>query len=442
MKLSICFLFFFLPFFAHAQWNITTIAGNGIQGYSGDNGPATAAELYQPCDLIVDDSGNVYISDFLNACIRKIDKNGIITTIAGVAGHFGYNGDSIMATDALLDNVLGIAVDKNGNVYLADHPLNRIRKISTSGIITTIAGTGIAGYNGDGIPATAAQLYWPDDVAVDKYGCIYICDGENNRIRKIDTFGIIHTIAGTGSLGLSGDGGSALMADLFRPNTICVDTSENVYFANSGSRIRKVDTFGIINTIAGNGSNTFSGDGGPASLAGLEADGLACDKFGDIFFADYYNRRIRKINVAGIITTVAGKDSITGPIGDGGPATSAIIFPTGVAVDSLGAIYIADELHMRIRKTYMHTDGIDAMPDEIHVNIYPNPSSGKFIIDYSIPNNIVSVTMYNIFGQEVGVVSVMHDKYSSITTDVPDGVYYLFIITNKETISRKIVIKR
>ncbi len=210
---------------------ISTLAGTGVAGYTGDGGPAQSAELDLPYGVSVDTSGNVYIADTGNSVIRKVDSSGKITTSAG-NGTKGYNGDGQPATSAALYSPCRAVADRSGNVYIADYYNNRIRRVATSGMITTVAGTGTQGYNGDGIPATAAQLSFPAAVAVDTAGNIYIADAWNNRIRKVDTSGTITTIAGTGTSGFSGDGGPPISAELSFPEDVAVDTAGHVYIAD------------------------------------------------------------------------------------------------------------------------------------------------------------------------------------------------------------------
>jgi uncharacterized protein (TIGR03437 family) len=329
---------------------ITTVAGTGSYSFSGDGGPATSAQLYNPYGVAVDGSGNIYIGDCLNNRVRKVSSSGIITTVAGT-GSPGFSGDGGPATSAQLYNPYGMVVDGSGNLYIADSSNNRIRKISSTGIISTVAGNGGAGYAGDGGPATSAQLYNPLGVAVDGSGNIYIGDSTNNRVRKVSSSGIITTVAGTGSAGFSGDSGPATGAQLYNPCGVAVDGSGNLYIVDgSNQRIRKVSSNGIITTVAGTGSAGFSGDGGPATGAKLSfPSGVAVDGSGNIYIGDSTNNRVRKVSPSGIITTVAGTGS-PGFSGDGGPATSAQLFwPDGVVVDGSGNIYIADEGNDRIR---------------------------------------------------------------------------------------------
>jgi sugar lactone lactonase YvrE len=270
-------------------------------------------------------------------------------------GTGGYNGDGGQATSAMIYNIDGVGLDASGNIYIADTENHRIRKVTIStGYITTVVGTGIAGYNGDGGQATAAMIQHPTDVTLDSSGNIYIADSYNNRIRKITiSTGYITSVAGTGFYGFNGDGGSATSAGLGQPNGIALDVSGNIYVADSGNnRIRKVTvSTGFITTVAGNGTASYSGDGGQATSAMIyNIIGVGLDASGNIYIADTSNHRIRKVTVStGYITTVAGTGSFGGGhSGDGGQATLAMIAsPAGVAFDSSGNIYIADLFGIR-----------------------------------------------------------------------------------------------
>jgi uncharacterized protein (TIGR03437 family) len=403
---------------------LTPIAGSGIAGYGGDNGAATSAQLNGPQGIAVDGSGNLYIADTVNGVIRKV-SNGTITTFAGGGTLIYPNGvgDGGPATGGYLAGPYGVAVDSAGNVYIADTFNNRVREVSTSGIITTIAGTGYAGSSGDSGPATSAQVNDPEGVAVDSAGNIYIADTYNSRVRQISTGGIITTVAGTGTQGSSGDNGPAASAEVNFPEGVAVDSAGNLYIAdNYNSRVRQVSR-GVITTLAklsrpvgmvadssghlyvavtgdelvcevANGTvTTIAGGGavggnGPAVGAQLNSPyGVAVDNSGNLYVADTGDGLLREVSngaittiagnldpygvamdsagdlyvangstvlevtADGAIATVAGTSGIYGYGGDGGPATSARLNEAfGVAVDSIGNLYIADSFNNRVRK--------------------------------------------------------------------------------------------
>lgn len=327
---------------------ITTVAGNGTAGYSGDGGQATMTELYGPTNVIVDINGNLYIVDADNERIRKVDSMGIVNTIAG-NGINGFSGDGGQATDAELSYPNDIAFDAIGNLYIADVWNNNIRKINTLGIITTIAGNGGAGYSGDGGQATSAELNMPTGIAFDSFGNLYIVDSFNHVIRKVNTAGIIATIVGNGTSGYSGDGGQATAAAT-NANNIAFDNVGNLYICDqSANRIRLVNTSGIITTIVGSGTAGFSGDGGQATAAELAyPEGIAVDGSGNLLIADRTNARIRLVNTLGIISTIVGNGTGAGTYtccygGDGGQATAAELNdPVGLCLDGVGSLFIAD----------------------------------------------------------------------------------------------------
>jgi sugar lactone lactonase YvrE len=329
------------------------VAGGDKAGYRGDGGQATSAGLSYPYDITFDVSRNIYIADSYNHRIRMVTKStGIITTVAG-DGTAGYKGDGGPATSAGLYYPFGVAVDASGNIYIADTSNYRIRLVTRStGIITTVAGDGSFGYKGDGGPATSAGLYYSYGVTVDASGNIYIADTSNNRVRLVTrSTGIITTVAGDGTAGYKGDGGQATSASLFNPWDIAVDASGNIYISDAGNhRVRLVTrSSGIITTVAGDGAVAYYGDGGQATLSGLYSiHGIAVDESGNIYLADY--RLIRLVTKStGVITTVAGNSNF-GYSGDGGPATSASMgSPGGVCVDASGSIYFADTSNSRIR---------------------------------------------------------------------------------------------
>ncbi len=376
-----------------ANGTVTTVAGGSTSGYSGDGGPATAAQLHWPSGVALDAAGNLYIADSLNNAIRKVAANGIITTVAG--GGAAYPGDGGPATAAQLDWPRTVAVDASGNLYIADGNDHAVRKVVANGIISTVAGNGSDGYSGDGGPATGAQLSYANGSVVDAAGNLYIADGGNNVIRRVAVDGTITTVAGNGTYGYSGDGGPATMAQLDWPQSVALDASGNLYVADTANAVvRKVAAnTGMITTVAGNGVYGYTGDGGLAPQARLNGPyGVAVDSAGNLFVADTWNNAIRKVAANGVITTVATGTQLGGPqgiavdsagnlfiadsnnsmirrvavngttvtvagtgsygySGDGGPATSArLSIPTGVGVDAAGNLFIADTWNAAIRK--------------------------------------------------------------------------------------------
>jgi len=346
-----------------AQYEIlTSVAGNGPSaiygGFGGDGGPAAQALLNNPQGVFVDSQGNIFIADYANNRIRKVNyTTGIITTVAG-NGTKGFGGDGGLATSAFLYNPGGVFVDSQGNIFIADSYNHRIRKVNYStGIITTVAGNGTAEYGGDGGLATSANLNFPYGVFLDTQGNIFIADSLNNAIRKVNnSTGIITTVAGKGIAGRQGDGGLATSANLYYPTGVFVDSQGNIFIAdNVNNRIRIVNnTNGIITTVVGNENQGYGGDGGLATNATLyKPYGVFVDSQGNIFIADSMNQRVRKVNYStGIITTVAGNGT-PGYGGDGGLAINANLnYPYGVFVDSQENIFIADVFNNRIQKVH------------------------------------------------------------------------------------------
>ena len=353
---SAIFLLLTLPTIALAQDIITTVAGNGYGvGTSIDGGPATSASLGQPEGVVVDAAGNLYIPDRYGHKVRKIDSAGIITTVAG-SGVDGFSGDGGPAINAQLNNPTDLALDAAGNLYIADLLNYRIRKIdAVSGAISTVAGNGSSSSSGDGGLATNASIGPANDLAVDAAANLYIVDNSNNRVRKIDAAtGIINTVAGDGSVGFGGDGGPATSAQFQNIFDIALDTANNLYIADaSNRRVRKVDAVtGIVTTVAGDGTFNNDGDGGLAintSLFFVGAVGL--DAAANLYISDNGSNRVRKVDaVTGIITTAAGNNS-AGFGGDGVLAIATSLFNAqGLAIDAAGNLYIADTQNNRVRK--------------------------------------------------------------------------------------------
>ncbi len=332
---------------------IETLAGNGVAGYGGDGGFAADGVLNSPFDVAVDAAGYVYVADRGNHRIRRIGPDGTIETFAGtgVAGYGGDGGPGRRPGGALLNGPIGVAVDAAGYVYIADHANHRIRRIATDGTIDTFAGIGVAGYSGDGGPATEARLNHPMSVAVDSAGNVYVADSENHSIRRIGLGGTIETVAGTGVAGDGGDGGPATAARLNFPFGVAVDANGQVYVADTvNHRVRRIGTDGTIETVAGTGEAGYAGDDGEATAAQLDQPaGLAVDAAGNVYVADWGNHRVRWLGTGGTIGTFAGTGD-SGFGGDGGPAAEARLFnPSSVTVDPAGQVYIADAGNHRVR---------------------------------------------------------------------------------------------
>lgn len=417
---------------------IKTIAGNGSIGSSGDGGPATAAKVNNPCFGDFDKYGNYYFADYLEGRVRKIDVLGIITTVAG--GGSGGLGDGGPATAATFNHPLGVKLDTSGNIYIVDVDNHRVRKVNAAtGIISTIVGTGTPSFSGDNGPATAAALFGPQDIAVDYSGNVYVSDLQNQRIRKVSSGGIITTFAGTGISGYSGDGGAATLAQINYPEGLAVDNSGNLYIADAGSfssRIRKVNvTTGVITSVVGNGSTTYVGDGIAATAASIAPLTIFIDKFNNMYISDKYNIRVYKVEAAsGKLYSIAGNGT-SGDSGDGGPATAAnLSYPNGVAVDLCGNVYITNPqttsipgIGRRIRKITYNPPPCDYLTvGEQYtpkISIYPNPINEELHIDnaksgtsYDVITLVGSVLQSGTLKQGVNTIS---------TKELPPGLYLL-----------------
>ncbi len=354
-KHFIRFAILILPIFSftlslNAQ-TINTFAGNGTAASTGNGGYATAASFNNPGGVYYDAHGNFYVVEYTGQKIRKIDPTGIVSAFAGT-GVAGYSGDGGPATAATFYDPIDLISDNSGNIYIVDNVNQRIRKIDTFGIITTFAGNGIRSYSGDGGPATAASLNDPSRLTIDPAGNIYFADAENNVIRKVDTSGIITTVAGNNVSGFSGDGGPATAASLSQPLGVAIDGNGNMFIADHFNyRIRKVNTSGIISTYAGNGTPGNTGDGGPATAASMEyPNGVAVDFSCNVYFTDWTGETVRKIRTSGTISTVAGNGT-AGFSGDTGPAIAAELDgPNNLIFDPSMNLYIPEYYNNRVRK--------------------------------------------------------------------------------------------
>ncbi len=437
----------------HAQ-TITTVAGSGIEGYAGDGGKATAAKIHWPQAIALDKKENIYIADADNNVIRRIDAvTGIVTTVAGNGylcgtGSGDYSGDNGPATVAHLNQPTGVAIDTAGNIFIADSKNHCVRKVNKAGVITTVAGTGVPGFSGDNSPATGSRLNQPTRVAVDTFGNIFITDVQNHRIRKVDASANIFTVAGTGLPGYSGDGAGASAAQLFYPIDVAVDKRGNLYIADElNNCIRKVDMIsGIITTIAGNSTvPAFTGDGGPATDARLyDPTGIAVDTFGNVYISDMGNFRVRVIDtVTGIIHTIAGTDS-AGYNGDKRPATTArLSLPQGLALNPKGSLFIADQGNDRIRFIGSKIEGIQQVINYIsEVSVYPNPGADVFEINIaSVISEPAKVKITDIKGSLVMQTDAYTNKARQITLSAPPGIYLMSVQTPHGTWNGKLVVR-
>jgi uncharacterized protein (TIGR03437 family) len=368
---AICLAFGAWP--ASSQ-TIATFAGNGTAAFSGDGSAAVNAALNDSKGMAIDPAGNMYIADSGNARVRKVTASGIISTYAG-NGVAGFSGDGGLAVNASLNQVMSVALDAAGNLYVADSENRRIRKIAPGGIITTIAGTGVQGYTGDGGPAASATLGRPVALAVDAGGNLFYVDSVDQCVRRISAAGIISTVAGNGVEAFSGDGGLAISASLAFPLGVALDSAGNIYVADANNnRIRMINPGGIITTVAGDATEGFSGDGGLAVNASINIPSdVAIDGAGNLYIADAGNNRIRMVNPAGVITTIAGIAD-NGFSGDGGSPTLAMLnHPWSVTVSSSGTVYLGDMANFRVREIIPAASGLN--PPVISANGVVNGSS-------------------------------------------------------------------
>jgi len=331
---------------------IYAYAGNATNGNSGNGGAATIAQISHPSSVASDCNGNTYIADYDNGVVRKVDATGTISIFAG-NGTIGYSGDGGAATAAELSTPTGVAIDGYGNVYISDYNNMVVRKVNTDGIISTFAGNGGHGYSGDGGVATSAELNYPVGLAVDNANNVYITDYLNSVIRKVNTSGIITTVAGNGTAGYTGDNSAAISAQLNNPRGVAVDAAGNIYIADYGNNvIRKVNTSGIITTIAGNGTEGYSGDGNMATSATLNNPwGIAVDGHNNIYFSELHNNVIRKVDSTGMISTIAGNYALGEGFSSNGKEgiTAQLDQPMGISINCTGNLFIADNANYAVR---------------------------------------------------------------------------------------------
>ncbi len=420
------FTFLILSLSASAQYRrIVTFAGaGGTGGYGGDGFAATGALLNGPEGLALDKLGNLFIVDYYNSRVRKVKKDGTMVTFAG-SGFGGYSGDGSDATSANIDPI-GVAADPRGNVYIADYGYSVIRKVNTVGIISTYAGGNGWGYTGDGGLAIHAKLMLPFGLCTDKRSTLYVADGANHVIRMIDTFGHISTIAGNGTPGYSGDGFAATDAQLDSPYAVAMDKWGDLYIADHNNNvIRMVDPSGMIYTIAGTGTVGYSGDNGPAVSATLHyPTSVAVDTQGNVFIADSYNNVIREVDTLGKITTFAG-NGWPGFGGDlGNPLGANLYHPYGLAIDTFGSVYISDANNQRVRKVYVTSLGVSNFETNSGIKAFPDPFENE--LNVSGLQRGDKVTLCDMTGRQVNfwTASSENDQAYSLG-ELSSGIYLL-----------------
>lgn len=419
---------------------IGTFAGNGSSGNNGDGGIAINASIDYPVGGIFDKNGNYYFTlGTVGNSIRKISSDGIITTVAGES-LAGYSGDGGLAINARLNNPQGICIDTMGNIFIADAFNHRIRKIDVAtGVISTIAGTGTSGFSGDGGSCSQANINSPGDIDFDKEGNLYFSDVVNNRIRKIEVSGIINSVAGNGVAGHSGDGGLAINGQLALPHGLYVDDTGNIFIADNIC-VRYVNhATGIISTIAGGGTG---GDGGLATDAQVIATRVAKDKNGNLFISEKSKHRVRVVNSIGIINSVVG-DGTPSSTGDGGLATLAKInYPSGLAFDTCGNLYISESHGYRIRKvtfsdTCTQTSVSTTISKKNDFVLYPNPVNEQLTIS---GENSQTIFITNILGKIVHWKKASAEKTVVSMSALNAGIYFV-TVTDKQgvKVTKKVV---
>jgi trimeric autotransporter adhesin len=441
MKLFFYIYFLIVPVFVWGQV-ITTFAGNGIIGFTGEGGPAVNAELGCPAGVGVDKTGNIYLADCNNDVIQKVDTNGILTRFAG-NGSSGLAGDGGPATNAELElvQIVGIAVDTANNVYFSDG--SRVRMVSQGGIITTVAGSTF-GYSGNGGPATDAQLKGPVGICFDRSGDLLVADEEAANIRMVDKYGIISAIAGSSIPGYSGDGGQATAAGLVDPDGIAADGKGNIYFTDS-YRVRKIDSTGIVTTIVGNDDfgSIFCNGCMATSIKTRGPFGVAIDRFDNIYVSDGVNDEVYLITQTGYANGIVGNYT-AGYWGDGGPPNDAELnIPETICFNSLGDLFIADKMNGRYRKVNYGTASVKQVTKNVaQLIVNPNPVSNG-VVSYKVStdtNEAAEVTVSNMLGQRVYTAHITTNTAQQLLIAIP-GIYIVTATTQGQRMETKVVVE-
>jgi len=409
MKKLLFFISIMTAYLVTAQ-TVSTYAGTGAIGSA--DGPAASATFRGPAHAAIDAAGNIFVADMLNNKIRKIDASGVVSTYAGTGAAGSANGPAASATFSYPRRVL---VDNAGNVYVADGSNHKIRKIDTSGNVTTFAGDGTSGST-DG-PAASASFTVPNGLAIDSAGNIYVVDSNNQKIRKIDTSGNVTTFAGTGAAG-STDGPVA-SATFNNPSGITIDGLGNIYIADTSSHtIRKIDTSGNVTTFAGSGGAGYIDDTGTAAKFSMPGE-LSADILGNIYVSDYGNNRVRKITPAGVVTTLAGNGTRSGV---DGPASSATFNLNAVVVDSYSNVLVSDYGNNKIRKITVNSLAAQSVSEK-KLQISPNPA--KDFVTISNINKGAQISVSDMTGKLLYQTKATSTTHSLNTSAYKNGVYLL-----------------
>jgi hypothetical protein len=424
---------------------ITTFAGT-TGGYSGDGGPATMAQIRIVRGIIKDTAGSFFLSDGNSHVVRKVNKLGLISTIAGT-GVAGNSGDGGPATLAQLTSPGGITVDKMGNVYVTTH-FNTVKKVDASGVISNFAGNGTTVLSGDGGPASAAGLgYGISSMCMDDTGNLYMAG--SYCIRKVNPAGIITRVVGTGVLGYSGDGGMADTAKISYVDQVMIDGYGNIYITDVMKHvIRKINTSGIISRVAGNGTNGYSGDFGMATAAQLDVpSGVYADSCGLIYIADYGNHRIRVVDEGGKIYTIAGT-GVAGLSGDGGAATAAQLNkPYNLLLDKNNDLYIGDAYNCRIRKIALpRCDSMvfpvmveDVAATDAAVEVLPTEGNGAIVVRVNGTGR-AHVAIVTMQGTVLREYEVKRGETTPLAPQLPPGMYAVVVQTEAGRVTKKVLV--